>query len=140
MPREPVEFTEADKSLRLNVFIAVALYVMVAVLLEPVIDFVLTQGKTHIVDPQAMQALARRKEVLMSISFTLLRALPMLFFLWYGFRIIASAKLPPGGMRFPYRVRRITGKQATMFGWLLMLVAVLLLGREMSQLARTMVG
>jgi hypothetical protein len=62
--------------------------------------------------------------------------LPILFFLWYGWRIIASLRMPPAGMRSPFTVRVLRGKQARMFGMLLILVALLLLYRELLTLIR----
>lgn len=132
--REP-EFEYGDKSLRLSLALIVASYFLIAIGLQPLIDFLLVPDPGA-ANPYRVMAMAEEKKQLTGYAYSLWRLLPILFFLWYGWRIIASLRLPPAGMRFPFTVRVIKGKSARMFGMLLILVALLLLYRELLGLSK----
>ena len=137
-PKKP-EIIQGDKALRQNLFILVALYVLMGVLLDWLIGWIMA-GETG-VDTEAVQQLAARKQYVSNIAFGIWRTLPVLYFLYLSFRIVASAKIPPGGMkRFPFTVPRIRGKQATMFGLLLMAASFMLVYREFVLLVRNAIG
>jgi hypothetical protein len=132
--KEP-EIEHGDKSLRLNLALFIAGYFLLAVVLQPLIDFLLVPDPAA-ANPYQVMELADDKKQLTGYIYSLWRMLPILFFLWYGWRIIASLRMPPAGMRSPFTVRVLRGKQARMFGMLLILVALLLLYRELLTLIR----
>ena len=131
-PEKP-EFVEGDKRLRLNLYLFIAAYLLLAVLLEPLIDFLLMPGKP---DPIAVMAMGQKKQMVATYVYSLWRMPPVLFFLWFGWRVIASLRLPPAGMRFPFSVQVIKGKPARMFGILMILMSLLLLYRELLLLVK----
>lgn len=133
-PPEP-EFESGDKSLRLNLALVIAVYFLIAILLEPLIDFLLVPDPES-ANPYQVMELADEKKILTGYVYSIWRMLPILFFLWYGWRIIASLRVPPAGTRSPFTVRILKGKYARMFGMLLILVALLLLYRELLTLIR----
>lgn len=132
--KEP-EIEYGDKSLRLNLALFIAGYFLLAVVLQPLIDFLLVPDPAA-ANPYQVMELADDKKQLTGYVYSLWRMLPILFFLWYGWRIIASLRMPPAGMRSPFTVRVLRGKQARMFGMLLILVALLLFYRELLTLIR----
>lgn len=132
--KEP-EIEYGDKSLRLNLALFIAGYFLLAVVLQPLIDFLLVPDPAA-ANPYQVMELADDKKQLTGYIYSLWRMLPILFFLWYGWRIIASLRMPPAGMRSPFTVRVLRGKQARMFGMLLILVALLLFYRELLTLIR----
>lgn len=129
------EFERGDKSFRLTLALVVAAYFLVAVFLQPLIDFLLVPDPGS-ADPYRVMELADEKRKLTGYVYSLWRSLPILFFLWYGWRIIASLRVPPAGTRSPFTVRVLKGRQARMFGMLLILVALLLLYRELLTLVQ----
>lgn len=133
MQEQKPEFEHGDKTLRLNLALVVAGYFLVAVLLQPLIDFLLVPDPGT-ANPYQVMELADEKRKLTGYVYSLWRMLPILFFLWYGWRIIASLRVPPAGTRAPFTVRVLKGKHARMFGMLLILVALLLLYRELLSL------
>lgn len=133
MQEQKPEIEPGDKSLRLNLALMIAVYFLIAVLLQPLIDFLLVPNP-EAANPYQVMELADEKRLITGYVYSLWRMLPILFFLWYGWRIIASLRLPPAGTRSPFSVRIVKGKQARMFGMLLILVALLLLYRELHTL------
>ncbi|MGD8577088.1 MAG: hypothetical protein PVG13_08360, partial [Thiohalophilus sp.] len=108
--KEP-EIEYGDKSLRLNLALFIAGYFLLAVVLQPLIDFLLVPDPAA-ANPYQVMELADDKKQLTGYIYSLWRMLPILFFLWYGWRIIASLRMPPAGMRSPFTVRVLRGKQA----------------------------
>lgn len=129
------EVYEGDKHARKNLFIILALYFLLLLWLEPLIDYFLANTIVGI-NPASMEALNKTKIFIANIAFGTLRSLPMCVFLWFGYRTTVSARMPPPGMKFPFTVRVIKDKQARMFGMLLMVVAGLLLSRELVLLTK----
>ena len=128
--RKPVEIIEGDKSLRLNVYIIVASYLLLIILIEPVIDFLLPlffEQKSYAIVEQLNQL----KLITSTLIYTVLGSLPAIFTAWFGYRIVASSKLPPvllsGKTRFPFTVVVIKGRAAKMFGVLIIIVSLVLI-------------
>lgn len=133
--KEKPEIIAGDAALRLNVFIVMALYVLLGLLFNPLIDWLLSQGVAD--DAASLQAMVRRKEFVSTVVHASWRAIPVLLVFWFSFRVFASARLPPGGMkRFPFTVVCIRGRPAKMFGLLFMVVCTVLLWREVLLLVR----
>lgn len=128
--RKPLEIIEGDKALRLNVYIVVASYLLLIVLIEPVIDFLLPfffEQKSYAIVEQLNQL----KLITSTLIYTVLGIIPAVFTAWFGYRIVASSKLPPvllsGKTRFPFTVVVIKGRAAKMFGVLIIIVSLVLI-------------
>lgn len=135
MRREKPEIIPGDKQTRQNLLIILALYILVLVWLEPLIDFLLSLDPMS-ADPLAMADLNTKKILIASVAYAAMRALPIGLFFWLGYRIVASARIPPARMKFPMAVQKIKGRQARLFGLLLMSVCLFLIYWEMVQLSR----
>ena len=128
--KKPVEIIEGDKSLRLNLYIVVATFILLTIAVEPLIDFVLLsfyQQNT----PLHVELLNKLKVTVSTIIYTVIGLIPSFYASWFGYRVLASAKLPPvllsGKTRFPFTVVVIKGKQAKMFGILIMVISTILI-------------
>lgn len=135
MKPEKPELVPADQRTRQNLLIIVAVYLLFLVWLEPLIDFLLSFDPLA-ADPFAMAGLNQKKIRYASVAFAAARSVPIGLFFWLGYRIVASASLPPARMKFPITVHKIKGKQARMFGLLLMGICMFLIYWEMAQLSR----
>ncbi|MDH5395129.1 MAG: hypothetical protein OEW97_02565 [Gammaproteobacteria bacterium] len=141
--RKPVEIIQGEKSLRLNIYLVIASYLLLLQFIEPMIDFVLLhsfeQKSIAVVD-----YLDHLKRIVSIIVYTLMGCVPALFFAWYGYRIVASSKLPPvllsGKTRFPFTVIVIKGKAAKMFGVLIIIVSLVLIFQLLLNLVSTLMG
>ena len=132
-PDKP-EIIQGDKDLRINLFILLALYLLTGLMLGPLMDWSLSLSEP---DPLAFKEMAKQKQFVATIVFGVWRTIPVLFFLYFSFRVVASAKMPPGGMkRFPFTVPVMKGRQASMFGLLIMVASFMLLYRELLLLVR----
>ena len=139
--RKPVEIIEGDKALRLNIYIIVASYLLLIILIEPVIDFLLPvffEQKSYVIVEQLNQL----KLITSTLIYTVLGILPAIFTAWFGYRIVASSKLPPvllsGKTRFPFTVVVIKGKPAKMFGVLIIIVSLVLIFQLVLYAAKTL--
>ena len=128
--KKPVEIIEGDKSLRLNLYIIVASYFLLVILIEPAIDFLLPvffEQKSYAV----LEQLNRLKLISSTLIYTVLGVLPASFIAWFGYRIVASSKLPPvllsGKTHFPFTVVVIKGRVAKMFGVLIIIISLVLI-------------
>lgn len=128
--RKPVEIIEGDKSLRLNLYIIVASYFLLVILIEPAIDFLLPvffEQKSYAV----LEQLNRLKLISSTLIYVVLGVLPASFIAWFGYRIVASSKLPPvllsGKTHFPFTVVVIKGRVAKMFGVLIIIISLVLI-------------
>ena len=128
--RKPVEIIEGDKSLRLNLYIIIASYLLLVILIEPAIDLLLPvffEQKSYAV----LEQLNRLKLITATLIYAVLGILPAVFTAWFGYRIVASSKLPPvllsGKTRFPFTVVVIKGRVAKMFGVLIIIVSLVLI-------------
>ena len=128
--RKPVEIIQGDKSLRLNLYIIIASYLLIVILIEPTIDFLLLSLFEQ-KSPASIDQINQLKLVVSTIIYVLLGLIPALFGSWFGYRIVASAKLPPvllsGKSYFPFTVVVIKGKSAKMFGVLIIIVSLVLM-------------
>jgi len=128
--KKPIEIIEGDKSLRLNLYIIIVSYLLIVTLIEPAIDLILLR-----LFEQSSQAtieqINQSKLVVSTLMYTVLGLIPALFGSWYGYRIVASSKLPPvllsGKSYFPFTVVVIKGKPAKMFGVLLIIISLVLI-------------
>ncbi len=130
--RKPVEIIEGDKSLRLNLYIIIASYILLIILIEPAIDFFLLlfyEAKTALF----IEQINKLKLIVSTLIYTVVGLIPAFFSSWFGYRIVASAKLPPvllsGKTRFPFTVAVIKGKPAKMFGVLIIVVSLVLISQ-----------
>ena len=133
MRNKKPEIILADKRLQKNCLILAALYVLLLLWLEPLIDFFLMQlpvESTH----EAIVALNQKKAYVSAIAFGVMRSLPILLFFWLGWQIMGTMRLPPKGIKLPITVLRIEGPKARMIGMVMVAVAFLLLFRELSML------
>jgi len=128
--RKPVEIIQGDKSLRLNLYIIVASYLLLIILIEPAIDFLLLLFFEQ-KNPDFFEKINQLKLMISTLIYTVLGLIPAFFASWFGYRIVASAKLPPvllsGKTRFPFTVSVINGKPAKMFGVLIIIVSLVLI-------------
>ena len=130
--RKPVEIVEGDKSLRLNFYISVATFLLLIISVEPVIDFILLS----IFDKNTsalIEHINKIKLVVSTLIYTIIGLIPAFYASWFGYRVVASSKLPPvllsGKTRFPFTVVVIKGKHAKMFGVLIIVVSVVLIAQ-----------
>lgn len=137
--KEPPEIVPGDKRTRQNLLIVVAIYILLLVWLEPLIDFLLSFD-TLAADPLSIAGLDRKKILYASVTFAAARSVPIGLFFWLGYRIVASASLPPARMKFPITVQKIKGRQARVFGIVLMGVCMFLIYWEMVQLSRKLLS
>lgn len=130
--RKPVEIVEGDKSLRLNFYISVTTFLLLIISVEPVIDLILISyfdKNTHAL----IEYINKIKLVVSTLIYTVIGLIPAFYASWFGYRVVASSKLPPvllsGKTRFPFTVVVIKGKHAKMFGILIIAVSVVLIGQ-----------
>lgn len=135
MKRDKPEIVPGDKHTRQNLLIIIAAYILCLVWLEPLIDFLLGFDPLAS-DPLAMTGLNQKKILYASVAYAAARSVPIALFFWLGFRIVASASLPPARMKFPFTMQRIRGRQARMFGLLLMGICLFLIYWEMVEVSR----
>lgn len=128
--RKPVEIVEGDKSLRLNFYIILASFLLLIISVEPIIDFILLsvfEKNTAVL----IEYINKIKLIASTLIYTVIGLIPVFFASWFGYRVIASSKLPPvllsGKTRFPFTVVVIKGKHAKMFGVLIIVVSVVLI-------------
>lgn len=128
--RKPVEIIEGDKSLRLNLYIIIASFILLAISVEPAIDFILLTFYEQNT-PVMLEQINKVKLTVSTIVYTLIGLIPSFYASWFGYRVIASSKLPPvllsGKTRFPFTVVVIKGKPAKMFGILIIAVSMILI-------------
>ena len=130
--RKPVEIVEGDKSLRLNFYISVATFLLLIISVEPIIDFILLSFFDKNT-PALIEYINKIKLVVSTLIYTVIGLIPAFYASWFGYRVVASSKLPPvllsGKTRFPFTVVVIKGKHAKMFGILIIVVSVVLIGQ-----------
>ena len=126
-----------DKSLRLNLYIFIACYILLIIMVEPVIDFFLSQG-IEFTTPESVRHMNEQKVIISNMVFSVLRMLPMFLVAWLGYRILASARVPPARMKSPFTVPLIQGKTAKMIGILLLTISFLQISQDLVTLAKIM--
>lgn len=129
------EIIPGDRQARQNWFIIAACYILFLIWLEPLIDFLLGFDPMA-ADPFSMAGLNEKKRQVASVAYTAVRCLPIGLLFWLGYRILASARIPPARMKLPFTVVVVKGRQARLYGLLLVGVSLFLLYWEMVQLSR----
>lgn len=132
------EIIPADKSVKINFYLMIALYILIVISLEPLIDFVLLAGIDKR-DVQAILAMNQRKVDIATMALTIAHVLPLSLIVWLGYRILASAKIPPARMKLPFTVPLIKGKNARMIGILLITLALFLISQDIVLLSRQLI-
>lgn len=128
--RKPLEIIHGEKTLRLNLYLYITSYCLLIILVESLVDFIL-MSFFEWKNPDLIEELNKLKLLLSTIIYTVLGLIPAFFASWFGYRIIASSKLPPvllsGKTRFPFTVVVVKGRPAKMFGVLIIIVSLLLI-------------
>ena len=133
--KKPPEMVPGDKSVRLNFYLILASYILFTILLEPLIDFVLLLGLDKS-NPQAIIVMNQNKIIIANMAYTVIRVLPMMLIAWLGYRILASAKIPPARIKLPFTVPLIKGRNARMIGILLITLSLFLISQDLVFLAQ----
>lgn len=133
MNNKKPEIIQGDKNLAKSWLIFIALYLLLVIWLEPLIDLILMQMPLAPTE-EAIAALNQKKLYMTGIAFGVARSLPIMLFLWLGVLIVRGQRLPPKGLRMPLTVQLIQGRKAVMIGMVVVAVALLLLLRELSML------
>lgn len=137
-PEKP-EIVPGDKPLRQNLLIILAVYILFLLWLEPLIDLLLSLDP-QAADPFALADLNQKKRLYAAVAYAAARSAPIGLLFWVGYRIVASASIPPARMKFPFTLVRIKGRQARWYGLLLMGICMFLIYWEMVQLSRKVLG
>ena len=133
--KKPPEMVPGDKNVRLNFYLFLAVYILIIVSAESLIDFVLQIG-VDIRDPQSIVLMNQNKVVITNVVITVMYILPMLMLAWLGYRILTSAKLPPSRMKLPFTAPLIKGKNARLIGLVLMSLSLFFIFRDLVLLAQ----
>lgn len=128
--KKPVEIIPGDKNVRLNFYLFLALYILIIVSAESLIDFVLLLGVDSR-DPQSIILMNQNKITITAMVVTAIHILPLLMLGWLGFRILASAKLPPARMKLPFSVPLMKGKNARLLGVVLILTSFFFISQDL---------
>lgn len=126
--KKPLEIVPGDKSVRLNFYLFLAIYILIIISAESLIDFVLQLG-VDVRNPESIMLMNQNKVVITNVVITALYILPMMMIAWLGYRVLTSAKLPPSRMKLPFAVPLLKGKKARLVGIVLMSISFLLLSQ-----------
>lgn len=128
--KKPPEMVPGDKNARLNFYLFLAVYILLMVSLESLMDFALLVGVDNR-DPQSIMLMNQNKIVITNMVITLMQILPLLLIAWLGYRILTSAKVPPARMKLPFMVPLIKGKNARLIGSVLMTLSLLVIAYDL---------
>ncbi|TPW10447.1 MAG: hypothetical protein FD130_2217 [Halothiobacillaceae bacterium] len=128
MKKKP-EIIPGDRRLRKSWLIVAALYLLLLLWLEPLIDYLLLLTPLDR-SADALNTLNQRKIYTTAIAFSVARSLPVLLFLWFGSQVLSAQRLPPRGMRLPFSVPVLEGVKARMVGMLIVVMSLIVLFRE----------
>lgn len=128
--KKPPEIVSGDKSIRLNFYLSLAIYILIIVSVESLIDFVL-QFSVDSRDPQSILLMNHNKIEITKVVVATLYIAPLLLITWLGYRIITSAKLPPARMKLPFSVPLVQGKKAKLIGLFLMIFSLFFIFRAL---------
>lgn len=98
--KKQAEIVPANKSLKINFYILIASYILLLILLEPIIDYFLLFD-VNSSNLMLINELSQKKIILSNTAYGTLRMLPMLWLVWFGYRVLSSARLPPARMSLP---------------------------------------
>lgn len=131
-PKKP-EIIPADPRQRYRWLMIAALYLLMLLWFEPVLDLLLHQ-LLFSPTPEGVAALTQQKALVASWGYGVLRSLPLLLFLWMGWQITHTRMLPPRQLRLPFAVVLIKGPKAQLIGMGIVALALLSLLRELALL------
>lgn len=120
--KKPLEIVPGDKSVRLNFYLFLAIYILIIISAESLIDFVLQLG-VDVRNPESIILMNQNKVVITNVVITAMYILPMMMIAWLGYRVLTSAKLPPARMKLPFAVPLVKGKKARLVGIILMSIS-----------------
>ncbi len=128
------EMIAGDPSQRSRWWLVILCYLLLLLLFEPALDHFL---KVMVFEPtpEGVAALNEKKLLLATWGFVLLRSIPVLLFIWLGWQVVRSRRLPSPGLRLPFSVLLISGQRAQLIGMVMVAVALLSLLRELGLLA-----
>jgi hypothetical protein len=132
--RQKKEFIEPTKATQRSWAIGVALYLLMLLWLEPVMDSTL-ELLYPATSSQVVAQLNQTKAYVATIAFSIVRALPLLLFFLVGWLIVRGSLLPPTGVKLPFTVQKIAGAKARLIGMMMIAVALLSLLREILVMA-----
>ncbi|MFK5914368.1 MAG: hypothetical protein QM484_08330 [Woeseiaceae bacterium] len=139
---KPPEIIHGDKSLRLTFYIMISSYLLFVIAIEPAIDLILLL-LFETKNPEQIILLNKAKEGLSALVYSVAALIPAMSASWYGYRIVASSKLPPlllsAKAQFPFTVVVIRGKRAKMFGVLLIIVSLVLVFQVLLHLIKVII-
>ncbi len=127
------EIIAGDPSQRSRWLAVIVFYLLLWLLFEPTLDQFL---KVVLFEPtpEGIAALNDNKRLLATWGFMLLRSTPLLLFLWLGWQVVRSRRLPSPGLRLPFSAPLISGQRALLIGMMMVAVALLSLLRELGLL------
>lgn len=133
--KKPPEIIPADQSIKFNFYIFVAVYILLLLLLEPVIDYFLL---FDVNDSNLMliNESNQKKMMLTSIAYGMLRMFPLLLVAWFGYRILSSAQLPPARMKLPFAVPLQRGRNAKVLGLFIISISLLFIAQNIVYVTR----
>lgn len=136
--RKPSKIIPANKSLKITFQIIIAIYILLLLLLEPIINYFLL---FNINDQNValINDLNEKKSFLTHIAYGMLRLLPMLVLAWFGYRILSSAKLPPARMVLPFAVPEQKGRNAKVIGLFIISLALLFIAQNIAYVTKELV-
>lgn len=132
--RDKDEYIPADPTVRKTWLIVFLIYILLLLWLEPIIDWSLSSAFS-VADASTIESLNRQKVYITAIVFGVARSLPIIYFLWIGYRIMITSRVPPPGIRLPIAVKVTKGQKAKTQGMVVLGVALLLLFREFTVMA-----
>lgn len=133
------EIVPGDKNSRLNLYIFTAIYLLLLISLESVIDYFL-MFNVNSANLAMVNELVQKKKVLTIISYGILRMVPMLLLIWFGYRIISSARLPPARMLLPFSVPKQEGRNAKVTGLVIISLALLFIAQNITYTLQQLIG
>ena len=125
------EIVPADHNVKINFYIVLAIYILLLVSLESIIDYFLLININGSNIP-IIEEIDKKKKVIVHTAYGMLRILPMLLLGWFGYRILSSAKLPPARMNLPFAVPLQSGRKAKIIGFVLMSLSLLFIAQGMA--------
>lgn len=128
MNKKP-EIIPADKSKKLDFYLFIAVYCLLLIFIEPVINYLLTLNVSS-TDIAMINKVNDKKIVLSQIAYGLLRMIPIFWLAWLGYRIVSSARLPPARMTLPFAVPCLQGHAAKKTGLIIIAIASLIMAQN----------
>lgn len=134
MQRQKPEIQQGDAQLRYYLLLFAGVYVLFLIWLNPLLDFLLRLDP-ELASPMALEELNQYKKTLGAVISGMVLGLPLMYAMYFGWRVYASARMPPARMRFPFTVPVIKSMQARMFGALIIFVSLVVLSQLLIHIA-----